>query len=108
MVDLQEHLAEFESLDAQVIAASSDPEQGARHAAKEWGLEYTVLYDLDAKAISDAIGCYTGEHDGQPHIQPASFVLDRTGHVAHAVYSTGRVGRLTAADALTIVRDLGT
>lgn len=93
-------------MDAQVIAASSDDEAGAKEAAEEWGLEYTVLYDLDAEATSEAIGCYTGKHRGESHIQPASFVLDRNGQVVHAVYSTGKVGRLSADDALTIVREL--
>lgn len=103
---MQKHLTELEKMEAQVIAASSDPEAGAQQAAAEWGLEYTVLYDLDAEATSKAIGCYTGEHDGEPHIQPASFILDRDGDVVHAVYSTGRVGRLTGDDAVTIVGDL--
>ncbi len=106
MVDLQEHLAELEQMDAQVIAASSDPADLAEKAAEEWGLSYTVLYGLDAEATSEAIGCYTGEHDGEAHIQPASFVLDRDGTVVHAVYSTGKVGRLSADDAVTVVSDL--
>lgn len=93
-------------MDAQVIAASSDPADLAEKAASEWDLSYTVLYGLDAEATSEAIGCYTGEHDGESHIQPASFVLDRDGTVVHAVYSTGKVGRLSADDAVTVVRDL--
>lgn len=93
-------------MDAQVIAASSDPADLAEKAAREWGLSFTVLYGLDPEATSEAIGCYTGEHDGDPHIQPASFILDRDGRVAHAVYSTGKVGRLTADDAVVVVTDL--
>jgi len=37
---------------------------------------------------------------------PASFILAPGGKIVHAVYSSGKVGRLTAGDALTIVNDL--
>lgn len=103
---MQERLETFDALDAQVVAASSDGEDDARSAAEDWGLGYTVLYGLDAEKTSEAIGCYTGERKGEPHIQPASFVLDRDGTVVHAVYSTGKVGRLTAEDAITVVEGL--
>jgi len=103
---MQEHLAELEEMEVQLIAASADGEDGARKAVEEWELTFTVLYGLDPEETSEAIGCYTGEHDGEPHIQPASFVLDRDGTVAHAVYSTGRVGRLTAEDTIAVVEGL--
>jgi len=103
---MQQHLAELEQLDAQVIAASSDGEEGARKLVDELGLQYTVLYGLDAQETSEAIGCYTGERKGSPHIQPASFVLKRDGTVAHAVYSSGKVGRLTSSDAMTVLEGL--
>lgn len=103
---MQEHLGALEDLDAQVIAASSDSEEDARETVEQLGLHYTVLYGLDAEATSEAIGCYTGERKGRPHIQPAAFVLKRDGTVAHAVYSTGKVGRLTAEDAIAILEGL--
>ncbi len=90
----------------QVIAASSDGLEDARGTVEALGLEYTVLYGLDAEETSRKIGCYTGERRGRPHIQPAAFVLQRGGLIAHAVYSSGKVGRLTARDALTIVEGL--
>ena len=68
------------------------------------GLEFPVAYGLDAMATSRAIGCYTGIHDGVPHVQPAAFVLDSSGSIIHAVYSSGMVGRLTAADTLALLR----
>jgi hypothetical protein len=45
-------------------------------------------------------------HEGRPHIQPAAFILGPDGRIVHAMYSSGKVGRLTASDALTIVKDL--
>lgn len=103
---MQEHLGRLEALEAQVIAASADTEDEAQGTVEELGLEYPVLYGLDAEETSSAIGCYTGEREGRPHIQPAAFVLERDGTIAHAVYSSGKVGRLTGADAVAVVEGL--
>jgi peroxiredoxin len=106
LADFQQHNAEFDALDTQVVALSSDPEDEARGTVERLGLEYTVLYGLDPEGISRAIGCYTGTHEGRPHIQPAAFMLGPDGRIVQAVYSTGKVGRVTARDALTMVKDL--
>lgn len=106
MADLEEHLGALEGLDAQVIALSSDSGDDARGTVDRLDLHYTVLFGLDAKATSRAIGCYTGRREGEPHIQPAGFVLGRDGAVAHAVYSSGKVGRLTASDAIAVLEGL--
>jgi hypothetical protein len=37
---------------------------------------------------------------------PRAVILGSDGTIAHAVYSSGKVGRLTAGDALTIVKEL--
>jgi hypothetical protein len=65
-----------------------------------------VLYGLDPETTSRVIGCYTGTHEGRPHIKPAAFILGPDAKIVHAVFSSGKVGRLTASDALTIVNDL--
>jgi peroxiredoxin len=106
LADFQQHFAELNALDTQVVALSADGEQDAWDLAQRLGLEFTVLYGLDAEATSRAIGCYTGTHEGRPHIQPADFVLGPDGNIVHAVYSSGKVGRLTAGDALTVVKEL--
>lgn len=106
MADFQQHYAEFNALDIQVVALSADNEEDAWGMAQQLGLAFTVLYGLDAEATSRAIGCYTGTHEGRQHIQPADFILGADGNIVHAVYSSGKVGRLTASDALTIVKEL--
>ena len=106
MADFQQHKAGFDALDAQIVALSADREEEAWGTAQELGLEFRVLYDLDPEATSRAIGCYTGKHEGKPHIQPAGFILGSDGRIVHAMYSSGKVGRLTASDALTMVKDL--
>lgn len=106
MADFQEHREELTAHGTSIVAGSSDSREGAEKAIEEWGLSYPVLFGLDPEETSRNIGCHTGEHDGSPHIQPAGFVLDERGNVTLAVYSTGRVGRLTAEDALTAIGDL--
>jgi peroxiredoxin len=104
LADFQQHKAELEALDTRLLALSSDDEVAARGTVERLGLEYPVLYGLDPDATSRAIGCYTGVHDGHRHIQPAAFVLAPDGKIVHAVYSSGNVGRLTATDALTVLK----
>ncbi len=106
MADFEQHKAALDELDVRVIALSSDSQDGAAGTVAKLGLEFPVLYGLDAEDTSRKIGCYTGTHEGSPHIQPASFVLDADGKVVHGVYSSGMVGRLTAEDALTVARSV--
>ena len=93
-------------MDAQIVALSADSEEEAAGTVRELGLEFRVLFDLNPEATSRAIGCYTGKYEGTPHIQPAAFILGPDGRIVHAMYSSGKVGRLSAGDALTIVKDL--
>jgi peroxiredoxin len=104
LADFQRHKAELDAVETRIVALSADWEEEARGTVDQLGLEFTVLYDLNAEATSRAIGCYTGTHEGRPHIQPAAFVLDPDGRIVHAMYSSGNVGRLTAGDVLTIVK----
>jgi peroxiredoxin len=107
LADFQQHFAEFNALDVQIVALSADSEQDAWEMTQRLGLSFTVLHSLDPEATSRAIGCYAGTHDGRPHIQPADFILAPDGTIVHAVYSSGKVGRLTANDALTVVGEGG-
>ena len=107
MADFQGHKGEFDALNARIVALSGDAESEAWGTVEQLRLEFTVLYDLDPDAASRSIGCYTGTHEGRPHIQPAAFILGPDGLIVHAVYSSGKVGRLTAGDALAIIKDLG-
>ena len=106
MADYDDHRADFDALGAAVIAGSSDPLEDARARADETGFRSPMLFGLDAGALADALGVYTGVRQGRPHLQPAAFVLEPDGTVAHAVYSSGKVGRLTAGDALTVLRGM--
>lgn len=104
MADFQNHQAELAALGVRIVALSADKQEDAAGTVQQLGLSYPVAYGLDPEAVSRLIGCYSGVREGRPHLQPAAFVLDPEGTVVHAVYSSGNVGRLTADDALTVVR----
>ena len=97
---------EFDASSAEIVALSADTREDAWGTVERLRLEFRVLYGLDPDATSRTIGCYTGNHEDRPHIQPAAFILRPDGRIAHAVYSSGKVGRLAAEDALTIVKEL--
>jgi peroxiredoxin len=106
LADFQQYKAEFDAVDTPILALSADVQAEAWGTVEQLGLEFPVLYGLDPEAASRVIGCYSGAHEGRPHVQPAAFILGPGGKIVHAVYSSGKVGRLTASDALTIVNDL--
>lgn len=105
MADFQQHLGELEALGARIVFLSSDTELHATATVDQLGLRFPVAYGLDPEAVSRLIGCYTGRREGRPHVQPAAFVLARDGAIVHAMYSSTKVGRLTAADTLTLLGD---
>jgi peroxiredoxin len=100
LADFQQHKSEFDAREVRIVAVSADPESAAAATVDSLGLELPVGYGLDVDAAALTIGCYTGSHEGCTHVQPAGFVLRSDGIIALAVYSSGKVGRLTATDAL--------
>jgi peroxiredoxin len=106
LADFQTHKAAFDALDTPILALSADTQAEAWGTVEQLGLTFTVLCDLDPDATSRVIGCYTGTREDRPYVQPAAFILAPGGKIVHAVYSSGKVGRLTASDALTVVQDL--
>jgi peroxiredoxin len=100
LADFQQHKPEFDAREVRIVALSADPESDAAGTVARLGLEMPIGYGLDVDAAALTIGCYTSSHEGCPHVQPAGFVLRSDGTIALAVYSSGKVGRLTAKDAL--------
>jgi len=103
LADFEKHREEIEARGAWIVAGSSDSISGAQAVVEDLGLNFVMLYGLDAESVSEAIGCYTGEREGKPHIQPASFIVSPAGSVDYSVYSSGKMGRLTARDALQVL-----
>lgn len=91
-------------IDTEIIALSSDTEDDARGSVQALGLGFAVAHSVDPAVMSQTIGTYAGTHQGRPHLQPAAFVIRRDGAVMHAVYSSGKVGRLTSNDVLALLQ----
>lgn len=107
MADFEARREEIEGHGAWIVAGSSDSKEVAQETVEALNLKYVMVYGLDPGEVSKQIGCYTGERKGEPHIQPTSFILDSRGKVVHAVYSSGKTGRLTAEDAIAMLEGMG-
>lgn len=68
---------------------------------EQHGIEFSVAYGLDPAAARDTLGTYLGADDA--FIQATGFVLGPGGRTTLAVYSSGAVGRLVAADVLGLI-----
>lgn len=97
------HREELDAAGLEIVVGSVDREPEARRLVRDLGLGLTVLYGLDCGTTAAAIGCYTGARRGVSHLQPTAFILHADGRVRYAVYSSGKAGRLAAADALEVL-----
>lgn len=98
MVGFEKHRDALADLGAAILAASVDPHDKAQEVADE--VTFDVAYDL-TREDGDRIGAYWEDRRGI--IQPSEFVLDGAGQVLSATYSSGPVGRLEPADAVSFV-----
>lgn len=101
LTDFQRRLQDFEKASITVVALSADPEAEARSTVEEHGLELPVGYGLEAARIQARYGSYLG--GDRDYVQATGFVLDPAGRVQLAVYSSGAIGRLSAADVLGMI-----
>ncbi len=99
MGGFEDHLNELEKLDARVIAASVDPEDKAAEVAAD--LSFPIAHGV-TRADADTLGSWW--EDRRQIIQPSNFVLNDTGKVLSATYSTGPIGRLEPADAIRFIQ----
>lgn len=94
--------AKFEEIGIKVAALSVDGELSSSALVEKHHLTFPVGYGADADKVASATGAFTNE---RPHyLQSTGFILDPSGHVLIAVYSTGALGRLVAEDVAGFVR----
>lgn len=60
-----------------------------------------MAYGLNARDFAAKTGAFFDE--GKGYIHATGFILRPDGKIENAVYSTGPIGRLTAADTLTLI-----
>ena len=78
LVKLQQDYSIIDSLNAQVLAISTDDLEGAGWAVNQQGLEFPVLYDPEATVVKQ-YGVFNTADDGKA--LPATFVIDQDGYV---------------------------
>jgi peroxiredoxin len=91
-------------LGAEVVALSVDSLEQAQQTVERHRLSFPVLYGLDAHQVAKTIGASINEDP--LYLQATDFVLRPDGTVALAVYSSGAIGRLVAADTINFLKYL--
>lgn len=103
MAGYQAKLSELEALGARVIAGSVDGEDDTKALIADLGLAFPVAYAI-TRETADALGAWWDERRG--FMQPSEFVLDASGKVLAATYSTGPIGRIAPDDAAGLIKFL--
>ncbi len=83
---------------------SVDAEPEARKTAAEHALTFPLAYGVDGPQLGSLTGAYW--EDKRRCLQATGFILKADGTVAQALYSTGPIGRYTAAEALKILEKI--
>ncbi len=91
----------FNELEIGVVSLSVDTKVDAAALVEKHRLNFPVGYGVDADKIAAATGAYV--NDNPRYLQTTGFVLDPTGKVITAVYSSGAIGRLVADDVVGFV-----
>ena len=101
MADFESKANDFRAANVRLLAASVDSEDNARKSVRELKLSYPVAYGLLAEEVSALTGAYYEPE--KKFLHATGFIINPDSVVAAAVYSTGPIGRLVAADALGVV-----
>lgn len=99
MGGFNEKLSEFKELNTSIVAATTEPEEKAAEAAA--GISFPVAHSMTRDQV-DAIGAWW--EDRRSLVQPSNFVLNESGKVLSATYSSGPIGRVEAIDAIRFIQ----
>ena len=88
--------ASLQSIGVEVVALSVDDEAVSAALVDKMRLNFPVGFGVKADEIAATTGTYVGE--GAAYLQSTGFVLDRSGRILTAVYSSGAIGRLVPDD----------
>jgi len=104
LADFQSRLGDFDKLDCRLLAVSVDAVPEERNTIAEHALTYPVAYGADGPKLGALTGAFW--EDKRRCLQATGFILRADGTVAQALYSTGPIGRYTAAEALKILEKI--
>ncbi len=79
-----------------------DSEEDAQKTAQRNKLAFPVLYELDAREMVATIGTYISEK--KLYLHATGFVLRPDKTIELAAYSNGPISRITAEDAIAMIR----
>ena len=94
--------ASLRSIGVEIVALSVDDEATSAALVDKMRLNFPIGFGASADAISAATGAYVAEDSA--YLQSTGFVLDRSGRILTAVYSSGAIGRLVPDDVAGFVR----
>ncbi len=100
MVDFDLSANLLRNLGVRVVSASADRVERATELSAGLRLHYVKpLAGLDPLAVSETTGAFVhrGKHT---FLHATGWLLDPSGRIVNACYSTGPIGRLTAIDVL--------
>jgi peroxiredoxin len=98
----QRAMGDLESVGAGVVSLSVDDEETTRELIDKHRLSFPVGHSADADQVSALTGAFVNPKP--PYLQATGFVLDPRGRVAVSVYSSGAIGRISAEDAVGMIR----
>jgi peroxiredoxin len=87
-----------------VAAFSVDTEEQAAGTVRRHDITFPVGYGADVHAVAGTLQSYV--HEDPPYLESSGFVIDPTGRIAVAVYSSNAIGRLLPDDVRGLVRYL--
>ena len=96
--------ASLQSIGVEVVALSVDDEAVSAALVDKMRLNFPIGFGAQADEISAATGAFVAE--GAAYLQSTGFVLDKSGRILTAVYSSGAIGRLVPDDVVGFVQYL--
>ena len=90
------------SIGVEVVALSVDDEATSSKLVDRLRLNFPVGFGARASEMSAATGAYVA--DGSAYLQSTGFVLNKSGEILTAVYSSGAIGRLVPDDVAGFVQ----
>ena len=101
LADFQARINDFSGKGIKIIGASVDNMEDAQKMVERNKLTFSLAYGMVAKEFADMTGAFFDTKKGFLHA--TAFIIKPDGTIGDAVYSTGPIGRLTAADTLMLI-----
>lgn len=104
MADFERRIADFAARSIAIVAGSSDSLEDAERTRARHALTFPIAYGLDAADVAATTGAFYDPERGI--VQATGFIVRPDRRIAVAVYSTGGVGRLEAAETMKVIEYL--